>query len=140
MIPKVLLNTDILSEYLKGRDKSVARRAADYARHHGAFTFTSVTVHEIVFGLELKGASAQQQRVIEWLQKNEEITPAADDYITAAVIKAAGRKQGSILELTDCLIAATAIRIGLTLVTGNTQHFESIRKTGAGLIIDNWRA
>jgi predicted nucleic acid-binding protein len=52
---KVLLDTDILSEYLKGHDRNVTRRAADYAREHGVFTFTSVTVHEIVFGLERKG-------------------------------------------------------------------------------------
>ena len=29
-MPKVLLDTDILSEYLKGHDKVVARHAADY--------------------------------------------------------------------------------------------------------------
>lgn len=56
---KVLLDTDILSEYLKGHDKIVAHHAADYGRQHGIFTFTSVTVHEIVFGLEFKGASGQ---------------------------------------------------------------------------------
>jgi hypothetical protein len=28
------------------------RCAADYARAQGLFTFTSVTVHEIVFGLQ----------------------------------------------------------------------------------------
>ena len=51
---KVLLDTDILSEYLKGHDNVVARHAAEYTRQHGAFTFTSVTVHEIVFGLAFK--------------------------------------------------------------------------------------
>jgi len=51
-MPRVLLDINILSEYLKGHDKVVACHAANYARQHGAFTFTSVTVHEIVFGLE----------------------------------------------------------------------------------------
>jgi predicted nucleic acid-binding protein len=49
-MPKTLLDTDILSEYLKGHDRNVIWRAADYARQHDASTFTSVTVHEIVFG------------------------------------------------------------------------------------------
>ncbi len=53
-MPKTLLDTDILSEYLKGYDRNVIRRAADYARQHGVFTFTSVTVHEIVYGLNSK--------------------------------------------------------------------------------------
>jgi len=58
---KVILDTDTLSEYLKGHDRNVALYAAAYAREHGVFTFTSVTVHEIVFGLEVKNATAQLQ-------------------------------------------------------------------------------
>jgi predicted nucleic acid-binding protein len=101
-MPKALLDTDILSEYLKGHDRTIIRRAADYARQHGVFTFTSVTVHEIVYGLELKGAPAQMQKALLWLNQNEQITPAASDYLQAATIKAAARRQGSIVELSDC--------------------------------------
>ena len=138
-MPKVLLDTDILSEYLKGHDKIVVRRAAAYAQQHGAFTFTSVTVHEIVFGLEFKGAAEQLRKALAWLKRNEQITPAADDYLEAAIIKARARKQGAILELTDCLIAAVAIRLGWPLVTGNTSDFEAIHRTGAKLTIETWR-
>ncbi len=136
---KVLLDTDILSEYLKGHDKVVADRAADYAREHGRFTFTSVTVHGIAFGLEFKGASGQLQKALAWLNQNEQITPTAHDYLEAALIKAAARKPGTIVELPDCLIAAVAIRLGLPLVTGNTSDFQFIQKTGVKLVIDNWR-
>jgi predicted nucleic acid-binding protein len=136
---KVLLDTDILSEYLKGYDKIVARHAANYARQHGAFTFTSVTVHEIVFGLEFKGASGQLGKALLWLNQNEQITPTGPDFYEAALIKAKARKQGSILELSDCLIAAVAIRLGLPLVTGNTEDFQAVQRTGVRLIIENWR-
>ena len=138
-MPKVLLDTDILSEYFKGHHKTVARHAANYARQYGTFTFTSVTVHEIVFGLEAKGASVQLEKAMAWLNQNEQITPTANDYFEAAVIKATARKQGSILELTDCLIAAVAVRLGLPLVTGNTEDFEAIQRTGAMLALENWR-
>jgi predicted nucleic acid-binding protein len=73
------------------------------------------------------------------LHQNEEITPTAGDYFEAAVIKAAARKQGSVLELPDCLIAAVAVRLGLPLVTGNTEDFEAIQKTGLALQLENWR-
>jgi tRNA(fMet)-specific endonuclease VapC len=136
---KVLLDTDILSEYLKGHDQMVARHAASYAWQHGAFTFTSVTVHEIVFGLELKGASGQLAKALAWLNRNEQITPTANDFREAAIIRAAARKQGSILELPDCLIAAAALRLGLPVVAGNTEHFQAIQKTGVKLIVENWR-
>lgn len=138
-MPKALLDTDILSEYLKGHDRAVIRRAADYARQHGAFTFTSVTVHEIVYGLELKGATAQLQKALLWLGQNEQITPTSADYLQAATIKATARKQGSIVELPDCLIAAVAVRLGLPLVTGDTEDFLAIQKTGVALDIENWR-
>src|ERR1035441_8926029 len=127
---KAILDTDILSEYLKGHDQSVAGCAASYARLHGVFTFTSVTVYEIVYGLELKSATSQLQKALAWLSQNEQITPANDDYLTAATIKAKARKQGSVLELPDCLIAAIAVRLQMPLVTGNTGDFRAIQNTG----------
>lgn len=136
---KSILDTDILSEYLKGHDPTVASHAARYAQEHGVFTFTSVTVHEIAYGLELKGASSQLQKAMAWLTQNEEITPIAADYRNAATIKAIARKNGSALELPDCLIAAVAVRLTRPLVTGNTEDFQAIQKTGVKLILENWR-
>ena len=95
---KRLLDTDILSEYLKGHDQAVAKQAALYVQEHGIFTFPSVTVYEIVYGLELKGASRQRQKALEWLQQNEEVTPTKADYLTAATIRATARKQGFVLD------------------------------------------
>lgn len=138
-MPKTLFDTDILSEYLKGYDRNVIRRAADYARQHGVFTFTSVTVHEIVYGLELKDAAAQLQKALLWLNQNEQITPTSADYLQAAIIKATVRKLGSIVQLPDCLIAAVAVRLGLPLATGNTEDFQAIQRTGIALHIENWR-
>lgn len=136
---KCILDTDILSEYLKGHDPNVIRHAARYHREHGVFTFTSVTVYEIVYGLELKSASSQLKKAVEWLNQNEEITPTSADYLVAATIKATARKRGSALELPDCLIAAVAVRLDRQLVTGNTEDFEAIQKTGINLMVANWR-
>jgi predicted nucleic acid-binding protein len=139
MTDKAILDTDILSEYLKGHNATVANRAASYAKNHGFFTFTSVTVYEIVYGLELKGASSQLNKVMAWLKQNEEITPVAADYIAAATIKATARKKGFVVELPDCLIASVAVRLNRSLVTGNTDDFRAVQKTGVNLAIENWR-
>lgn len=136
---KSILDTDILSEYLKGHHSNVIIHAARYAKEHGVFTFTSVTVHEIVYGLELKSAARQLQKAVEWLGQNEEITPTSSDYLSAATIKAAARKNGSAIELPDCLIAAVAIRLDRPLVTGNTVDFQAIQRTGVNLVFENWR-
>jgi predicted nucleic acid-binding protein len=136
---KALLDTDILSEYLKGHDPAVAKRAASYAQQYSVFTFTSVTVYEIVYGLELKSAASQLKKALAWLNQNEQITPVNADYLAAATIKATARKQGSILEMPDCLIAAIAVRLQMPLVTGNTDDFRAIQRAGIQLNIENWR-
>jgi predicted nucleic acid-binding protein len=79
------------------------------------------------------------QKAMAWLDQNEQITPTAEDYRESAILKASARKQGAILELTDCLIAAVAIRLDVPLVTGNTNDFQMIQKTGAKLKLQNWR-
>lgn len=66
-----------------------------------------------MFGLEFKGASTQLAKALAWLDQNEQITLTASDYQEAAIIRATARKQGSILELPDCLIAAVALRLGV---------------------------
>lgn len=43
------------------------------------------------------------------------------------------------LELPDCLIAAVAVRLDMPLVTGNTEDFRAIQRTGINLTIENWR-
>jgi predicted nucleic acid-binding protein len=87
---KSILDTDILSEYLKGFNPTVTGHAARYAEQYGIFSFTSVTVYEIVYGLELKAASVQLRKAISWLDRNEQITPLKADYLAAAT---SGRPQ-----------------------------------------------
>jgi len=74
-----------------------------------------------------------------WLKTNEEILPSAEDYLTAARVKAQARRLGNVVELPDCLIAAAASPLGVPLVTGNTGDFAAIQKTGLALILENWR-
>jgi tRNA(fMet)-specific endonuclease VapC len=136
---KSILDTDILSEYLKGHDSNVIRHATSYQSEHRLFTFTSVTVHEIVFGLDLKGAASQLQKAMAWLQQNEELTPSAEDYIQAGKIRADTRRKGAILELPDSLIAAVAIPLKMPIITGNTADFEKIARAGYSLQLENWR-
>jgi predicted nucleic acid-binding protein len=136
---QAVLDTDILSEYLKGHDATVAGRAASYAAQHGVFSFTSVTVYEILFGLELKAAARQRTKVLAWMNQNGEIVPTTADYRLAATIKATARLQGSIVELPDCLIAAIAVRLDWPLVTGNSGDFQAIQRTGVKLVLENWR-
>jgi len=57
-VNKSLLDTDILSEIIKGFDQTVARNAATYRQSYGHYTLSAITVMEIVQGFQKSRASA----------------------------------------------------------------------------------
>ena len=136
---KQLLDTDILSEVIKGKDKTVAQKAAAYLEAEGRFTTTAVTVAEVVYGFRRMG---REDRItaFEASLTNVEVVPFDD-----AAARIAGRinadlqGQGRIIGMPDVMIAAIALHRGLTLVTGNVAHFEYVRALGHDLGINNWR-
>jgi tRNA(fMet)-specific endonuclease VapC len=56
--------------------------------------------------------------------------------ITAGDLLAILDRRGEAISLPDALIAATALEAGLTMVTGNTRHFQRI----PNLKVENWLA
>jgi len=52
---RCLLDTDILSEIIKGRNPVIATKAAAYLNTHGRLTTSSVSVAEIVYGFRRMG-------------------------------------------------------------------------------------
>ena len=134
-----LLDSDILSEILKGKDAQVDRRQREYLAQFAKLSFTSVTVLEILFGLERIGAKAQIQRAETLLAKNDEVVPSSEDYRLAASIAGALDRQGTPIGLIDPMIAACAMRRGYSVVSGNTAHFESIRRAGYTFALEDWR-
>ena len=136
---KVLLDTDILSEILKGKSAVVTARAGAYLAQQGCFTTSAVSVAEIVYGLRRVG---RDDRVAQFEASlaTAEVLPLDD-----AAARLAGRinadleRAGRIIGMPDVFIAAIALRNGLPIVTGNVAHFEQVRSAGYDLHIDNWR-
>jgi predicted nucleic acid-binding protein len=139
VIAKAIIDTDILSEYLKGHDSTATGHAAHSAQEHGIFTFANVTVHEIVHGLELKNASIQLSKALVSLRQKKRSLRSTLTTSRQPGSKQRQKRKGLSLELPDCLIAAVAIRLGLPRVTGNTEDFQAIQKTGVDLPLENWR-
>ena len=52
---RCLLDTDILSEIIKGKDATVAARATAYLASYGRLTTSAISVAEIVYGLRRVG-------------------------------------------------------------------------------------
>jgi tRNA(fMet)-specific endonuclease VapC len=123
---KALVDTNTLSEVMKGRDEGVMRRSATYLAEHGRFCFSLITRYEILRGLIAKSATRQLERFEERSAESEVLSLDDPVIMRAAEIYAGLRQSGTIILDADILIAATALVHGLPLVTENSKHFQRI--------------
>ena len=134
-MPLALLDTDILSEVLKQKNPDVVSKATDYLAQYQQFAISAMTRYEIVRGLKAKHATAQLQKFHTFCQHSV-VFPISDDILSeAADLWVAGHTGGHPHRDADLIIAATALRTGRVLVTGNTDHFSWI----PGLSVEDWR-
>jgi tRNA(fMet)-specific endonuclease VapC len=82
-VPLALLDTDTLSEVMRGRDPNVRRRAAEYLAGHGRFTFSVVTRYEILRSLRAKRA-AHQIAAFEARCRASDVLPLSDPVVDRA--------------------------------------------------------
>lgn len=137
---RVLFDTCTVSELRRSdANQVVVRRAAEFDPDD---TFISaVTLGEIVKGVALLPDGRRRREFETWLlgleqQFEDRILPA--DVEVGRIwgeLTAKAQSQGVQIPVVDGLIAATAIRHGLHVMTRNTRDFAA---TGA-LIIDPWK-
>jgi len=138
-MPKSLLDTDIFSEILKGVDQVVAQRAMAYRAAVGHYTLSVITVMEIIKGLHKVGREERIQQFLQGLARLELLVLDAPSAELAGRIYADLERTGQPIGRADPMVAAIALQHNLTLVTGNTAHYERIRALGYALEIENWR-
>jgi len=117
----ILLDTSILIEFFRKRDKSksVLFQLAD--KHH--FSISAITAFEVKIGIQTQ----TQKDDYTILTKNIEILPVDHACIEEAVtLYKALKQRNALIELADLLIGATAISNSLPLATLNLKHFERI--------------
>lgn len=69
-MPKALLDTDTLSEVLKGRDPQIEANARKYLAQYGKFIISMIYSYEILKGLKAKSAVKQIKNFINFCQQN----------------------------------------------------------------------
>lgn len=75
-----LLDTDTLSEVMKGVDTDVQDNARQYLRAFGHFTFSLITRYEILRGLKARRATRQIARFEQRCQQSV-VLPITDEII-----------------------------------------------------------
>ena len=99
-----------------------------------------ISIGEIVKGITLLEASRRKQELLSWIRKLEHnyadrlLSVDLDVVQIWGEITAAAQKKGITIPVCDGLIASTARRHGLRLMSRNTADFEP---TGA-LLINPW--
>ncbi len=128
-----LVDTDILSEFLRGTPK-VVENAKSYLASYDAINFSIISYYEILNGLLYKDAKNQLKKFKEFAELSKIIPLTISATRQAAEISARLKREGQPIGHTDCLIAGIALTNGLQLVTNNTNHFKRIK----GLELINW--
>ncbi len=136
---KVILDTDMLSEVLKGKHPKVVARHAEYLRVHQRLTTTALTIAEIAHGVYKRRAPARLQKVLRELANVEVLPLDSAAALLAGQILADLERDGRPIGSADPLIAGICIDHALPLVTGNTEHFERIQRLGYPLQLQTWR-
>ncbi|MBI5750433.1 MAG: type II toxin-antitoxin system VapC family toxin [Nitrospinae bacterium] len=130
---KSLLDTNILTAFLKGNQKVVSNISA-YLDEFPVLTISVITYYEIIRGLKAINSINKLKTFQSLVEKSEieNINKAIMDSATDIYVNL--RRQGTLIEDADILLAATSIEKELVLVTDNIFHFRRIKE----LRIENW--
>ena len=129
-----LLDTDILSNLMK-REPSRSLEARMASVPTAAQFASSITLGELIYGATKKGSSRLLQEVEDRVASQLLVLPfdaeAARRY---GAVRAELESRGTPIGDADIRIASIALVRGLTVVTGNTRHFERV----PNLTVENW--
>ena len=136
---RVLLDTCVLSEAQRPQGNPQVRARVEEIEPLHLFA-SVITIGELVKGVARLPASSRKRTLASWVlgleqQFGEHILPIDVEIARRwGQLSAQAQAQGFQIHASDGLIAATALRHGLHVMTRNTKHFAA---TGAP-IIDPW--
>lgn len=131
---KYLLDTCVISDFVKGDNNTLLRFKQTPPAH---IAISSITLMEIHYGLAYNKERAKKiVTIINDIIRCITILPfTAGDARQAANARAYLRQHGSPIGCYDILIAGAALNNSLVLVTANEKEFSRL----AGLTLENWR-
>ena len=129
-----ILDTNICVRFLRG-DESVVRRLLD-ADENDDLRIPTMVEGELFYGVEKSERRDENREKVKALLAFLPVCHADDETMEKfGELKAKAEAAGRRVDDADVIIAATAMRHGALLVTGNTRHFSRFD----GLEIEDWR-
>ena len=134
--PKIYLDTNIISELRRPQpEPKVVGFVA--AQPLASLFISTVTLAEIRFGIERVNDAGRRAELTDWLTHRvrpmfeQRVLPVSEDVMLKwRLMVEEGRKTGHTYSQPDLIIAATAARHGLTVVSRDTAQFERARGHG----------
>jgi tRNA(fMet)-specific endonuclease VapC len=132
---RCLLDTDVLSWYLRGH-APVVQRVMEYLQRYPQLELSVMSYYELRRGLVRIGARRRIEQLEAFVQRCQvwEVSQAVAQVAAEMAAELAAR--GERLDDADILIGATARMLGIGVATGNVRHFSRIE----GLAVEDWLA
>ncbi len=130
---KALIDTNIISAFMRG-DTAVIHKTEKYLRFHRTLSVSVITYYELIRGLKALSNINKLNAFKKFMSSCEILDLDSLTAEKAAEIYDALKKKNTLIEDADILIAATAIKNELVVITDNTRHFDRIDN----LEISNW--
>lgn len=119
--PKVVVDTDVIIDYLKKRRPGAELLRKAYRKYH--LHVTSITVYELFYGVQRSGRTGLINRLLKYVTVIPFDEAAAKK---AAALHYALTSKGMDIGVKDAFIAAMCEVHKLPLLTRNIKHFNRI--------------
>ena len=132
-MPRFLLDTNILSDFVKNPAGPVASRLDALAADEEIYT-SIIVAAELRYGAMKKKSPALSARIEELLETIDVLPFAPDGDRHYGTLRTDLEAGGTPIGANDMLIAASALATGCILVSDNVKEFQRVR----GLKVQNW--
>lgn len=132
---KLMLDTNICIYIIKKQPPTVLNRFPEY--QIGDIGISSITLSELRYGVAKSQYKEKNSRALdEFIIPLEVVSFDEGAALAYGDVRATLENAGTPIGSMDCLIAAHALWLGVTLVTNNTREFSRV----TGLHIVDWTA